>query len=202
MTVFIIIAAVLVLLVSLLFLPVSFHLKFEDGFFVKIKVAGIGVYSVKPGDDIKTPEPTDTESDVKAEKQTENAFKKLEKKLGFTGAVKELFAFIKAVLKRLKGILKHLYFKKLRLGIRVASGDAAYTAIQYGAVCSAVYPVLALIDTSSNVQMKEIDISADFKAESSEIAFAVIVKMRIIFLIRGAFALLSEYNNFKLRNEL
>lgn len=202
MTVFIIIAAVLVLLVSLLFLPVSVHLKFEDGFFAKIKVAGIKVYDIKPGKDIKTPEPKDTESDSKAEQQTENAFKRLKKKLGFAGAVKELFAFIKAVLKRLKGVLRHLYFKKLRVDIKVASGDAADTAIQYGAVCAAVYPVLSFIDTSSNVQMKQIDVSADFKSESSEMAFSVIVKMRIIFLIRGAFALLSEYNNFKLRNDL
>ena len=198
----IITAAVLALIISLLFLPVSVQLKYEQEFYAAVRIAGIKVYGIgqeSPGKKSKQ----QTAEDNASEKQpAENVFKRLKKKLGFAGAVKELFAFAKSVLERLKSVLKHLYFKKLRLDIRVATGDAADTAIQYGAVCAAVYPVLSLIDTCLNVRLKQADVSADFKSETSEITFSVIVGMRIIFLIIGAFALFSEYNNFKLRNEL
>ena len=197
----IIILAVLAFILLLLFIPISVHIKYDGDFFVKLKVAGIKAYEVEPKEDIKEPKP-DTESDKKAKKQTEKAFDKLKKKHGFAGAVKEIFTLIKSVLYRLKGSFKHIAIRRLCLDIKVASGDAATAAIEYGAVCAAVYPVLTFIDGIANVKMKSINVFSDFNSVDSYFGFSVVVRVRIIYLIVMAFGVFSEYNKFKTRNEL
>ena len=197
----IIILSVLAFIVLLLFIPISVHIKYDGDFFVKLKIAAIKAYEVEPEKDTEKPKP-DTESDKKAKKQTEKAFDKLKKKHGFAGAVKEIFVFLKSVLQRLKGSFKHIAIRRLCLDINVASGDAATTAIEYGAVCAVVYPVLTFIDGMANVKMKSINVSSDFNSFDSHFGFSVIVRVRVIYLIVMAFGVFSEYNKFKTRNEL
>ena len=197
----IIVLSVLAFIILLHFIPISVHIRYDGDFFVKLKIAGIKAYEVEPKEDTEKPKP-DTESDKKAKKQTEKAFDKLKKKLGFAGAVKEIFGFIKAVLERLKGSLKHIAIRRLCLDIKVASGDAAATAVEYGAVCAAVYPVLTFIDGILNVKMKSINVTADFNSDNSDFGFSAVVRVRIIYLIVMAFGVFSEYNKFKTRNEL
>ena len=197
----IIILSVLAFIVLLLFIPISVHIKYDGDFFVKLKIAGIKAYEVEPDADTEKPKP-DTESDKKAKKQTEKAFDKLKKKYGFAGAVKEIFVFIKSVLERLKGSFRHIAIRKLCLDIKVASGEAAATAIDYGAVCAAVYPVLTFIDSIANVKMKSINVTADFNSDNSDFDFSLVVRIRVVYLIVMAFGVFSEYNKFKTRNEL
>lgn len=197
----IIVLSVSALVALLLFVPISVHIMYNGELFVKLKIAGIKTFVTEPKEDIKEPSP-DTESDKKAKKQTENAFNKLKKKYGFAGAVKEVFAFVRAVLERLKRKFKHIAIRKLCLDIKVASEDAATTAIEYGAVCSAVYPALSFIDSIANVKMKSINVAADFNSDKPDFGFSAIIRARILFLIIMAFGVFSEYNKFKTRNEL
>ena len=197
----IMVLSVLAFIVLLLLIPISVHIKYDGDFFVKLKIAGIKAFEAEPKEDIKEPSP-DTENDKKVKKQTQKSFDKLKEKHGFAGAVKEIFEFVKAVISRLKGELKHIAIRKLCLDIKVASGDAATTATSYGAVCAAVYPVLTFIDGIANVKMKNINILSDFNSDNSDFGFSVIIKARILFLIIMAFGVFSEYNKFKTRNEL
>lgn len=197
----IIVLSVLAFIVLLLLIPISVHIKYDGDFFVKLKIAGIKAFEAEPKEDIKEPS-SDTESDKKVKKQTQKSFDKLKEKHGFAGAVKEIFEFVKAVISRLKGELKHIAIRKLCLDIKVASGDAATTATSYGAVCAAVYPVLTFIYGIANVKMKSINILSDFNSDNSDFGFSVIIKARILFLIIMAFGVFSEYNKFKTRNEL
>lgn len=197
----IIVLSVSALVALLLFIPISVHIIYDGEFFLKLKIAGIKAVSVEPKEDIKKPSP-DTESDKKAKKQTENAFDKLKKKYGFAGAVREVFAFVRAVLERLKRQFKHIAVRRLCLDIKVASEDAATTAIEYGAVCSAVYPALSFIESIANVKMKSINVAANFNSDNPDFGFSAIIRGRILFLIIMAFGVFSEYNKFKTRNEL
>ena len=54
------------------------------------------------------------------------------------------------------------------VGEGIGTGDAASTAIQYGETCRKVYPVIGFICGHSLVRHYDIDISADFLANSSE----------------------------------
>lgn len=196
-----IISAVVLLIVLLLFLPISLDIKYTDSFFMTVRFAGIRIYKIEPGKDIKKPK-ADAESDKKAEKQAENPFKKLNREKGFRVALSEITSFVKALILRIKKQLRHIKITRLCLGINVATDDAALTAIYYGAVCLAVYPILSLLDSLSNIALKQIDIRADFESAKPDFAFSARVKLRLFFLLAAAVAALSEFNKFKTRNEL
>ena len=92
----------------------------------------------------------------------------------------------------------------IRPEVLAPAGDAERlkAAIYYGAVCSAVYPILSLLDSLSNTALKQIDIRADFESTKPDFAFSARVKLRLFFLLAAALAALSEFNKFKTRNEL
>ena len=79
----IIISAIVLLIVLLLFLPISLDIMYTDDFFMTVRFAGIRIFKIEPGQDIKKPK-SDAESDKKAEKQAENPFKKLNREKGIT----------------------------------------------------------------------------------------------------------------------
>ena len=197
----IIVSAVILLIALLLFLPISLDIMYTDDFFMTVRFAGIRIFKIEPGKDIKKPK-SDAESDKKAEKQAENPFKKLNREKGFRVALGEITAFVKALILRIKNQLRHIRITRLCLGINVATDDAALTAIYYGAVCSAVYPILSLLDSLSSIAFKQIDIRADFESTKPGLAFSARIKLQLFFLLAAAFAALSEFNKFKKRNEL
>ena len=64
---------------------------------------------------------------------------------------------------------KHLRIKVARLHLVIATGDAANTAILYGAVCQAVNPIVLLLEKYLNINKLEkadIDVRPDFVGES------------------------------------
>ena len=89
----IIISAVILLIALLLFLPISLDIMYTDDFFMTVRFAGIRIFKIEPGKDIKKPK-SDAESDKKAEKQAENPFKKLNREKGFRVSLGEITAFI------------------------------------------------------------------------------------------------------------
>ena len=62
----IIISAVILLIALLLFLPISLDIMYTDDFFMTVRFAGIRIFKIEPGKDIKKPK-SDAESDKKAE---------------------------------------------------------------------------------------------------------------------------------------
>lgn len=83
---------------------------------------------------------------------------------------------------------KHLRLKAARLHIRVATGDAATTAILYGAVSASLAYLLAALDRVTDLRTKPRDVSvfADYLSERSH------VDLRLVFSLRvwGALSLL------------
>lgn len=81
---------------------------------------------------------------------------------------------------------KHLRLKAARLHLRVATGDAASTAILYGAVCQSLAYLLALLDRVTKLKAAEPDVSvtADYLSEKS----SADVKLIFSLSLWGAFA--------------
>lgn len=198
----IIVGVLLLCVIIALLLPISFYFKYDNDFYFKVKIAGIKVYEIEPEQDSQNLNLTDVESDKEVEKQEKSFFKKLKDKNGFIGAVKEIAKFVQDLLRTLGDNVKYITVKNLLVNITVASNNAAKTAIEYGALCTAVYPVLSLINSVLNVKMKKININSDFNGSKSEFDVACIVKLRIIFALKIFKTALAEYNKFKTRNEL
>ena len=91
-----------------------------------------------------------------------------------------------AVLVRKTG--KHLRLQAAALHIRVATGDAARTAILYGAVCQSLAYLLALLDRVTRLRATEPDVSveSDYLSEKSSADVHLVFSIRII----GALAIL------------
>ena len=195
-----IIAFLLLVIVGILFLPVTVDFKFKEDFFVKIKFLFIKVYELKEDKPDKAHKQKKADKTDKKDQKYENAavslFKDLKKKYGFVGAVKKLFGFFKICLDDIKNLLRHIRFKNICLNLIYGSDDAADTAIKYGEICSAVYPVLSFIDTAGNVEFKKINVSSDFGSATAEFDISLKLKTRIFFLLISAFKLYTKYKNF------
>lgn len=191
----------LLLVAGILFLPLTVHLKFQDDFYLKIKFAGIRVFKIEPKEEVEKQEkPKDTVTDKKAEntvvKEGKKLFQTLKEKYGFGGAVKSLFGFFASVLSHIKKLLWHIKICNIKLKLTVAGSDAAETAIEYGAVCAAVYPVMAFLESYAKMGLKNIDVRSDFTGGKNEFGFSAIIKMQVFFLLVAAFRVYKEYKNY------
>lgn len=202
MLILIIILIVIALLASLIFLAnATVSVCYEESFKLLVKIGPIKVYDTnKTG---KKPKSKDKNaSNDKTKPSKNNIIKAIYKQNGFVRTVQEFTKLVRDIVTETKTTVKHFKFKKLVLDITVASGDAAMTAIEYGAVCTAVYPLIGLIASLTEVGFKKINISSDFQGNKSKCFFSFNIKMRVFHCIIAAYRTLKIYNDFKLRNGL
>ena len=198
----IILGIILFVLGLLLFLPVKISLAFKDELNLKVNFSGLKIFETKNDTEDKKEESETEKKEAKAKgNKAKKLFSRLKDKYGFSGALKEIFSFFLKCLSHIKGLLRHIKIKRICLNITVASPDAAKTAIEYGAVCAAVYPVLALIDTVPNIAFREINVKSDFNSENSQFDFSLVIKLQIFFALISAFKIYKEYKNFNIRIE-
>lgn len=198
-----IIGGILLLIALILLLPITAQIKFEDDFFLKVKFLGITVYKLKEKQEKnKTKKEKSENNEPKPKAKEQGIFAKLKAKHGFKGAIKEVFDFAGKVITEIKPQLLKIKFRKFKLELIVVGEDAAMTAIEYGAVCGIVYPVLSFIDQNLNIKLKQIIVEAGFKQNESVFTTSFDVKANALLLLIIAFKALKEYKNFSLRNEL
>lgn len=112
----------------------------------------------------------------------------------------ELVNTLSAVLKKvLTSFGKHLKIKTVRLRIAVATGDAAKTAVVYGAVCQAVAYVMEMLYNITGFTVSrcgEVTVVPDFVSERSSADIKIIFKLRVwhvfAMLLSGAIAFLKK----------
>jgi len=126
----------------------------------------------------------------KNKKQKEKDFKDKSAKKDDT-PLKDKISFycniIKKGLYEIKFILSFLKIKNLNLKIICSSSDAAFTAITFGAVCSAVYPLLGFIESLTKVKKGafNLDIRSDYNSKESDYSFNSTFSLPLIFAIIG-----------------
>ncbi len=198
-----IIGGIILLIALLLLLPITAQIKFEDDFFLKVKFLGLTVYKLKPEEEkAKKEKPQEKAEGNKPQEKEQGIFQKLKAKHGFKGAIKEIFDFAGNVINAVKPQLLKIKFRKFKLDLIVVGSDAAMTALEYGAVCGIVYPVLSYIDQNLNIKLKQINVSAGFKHLESQFSVSFNAKANAVLLLIIAFKALKEYKNFSVRNEL
>ena len=192
----------LLIVLCVLFIPVVVDLEYTDDFKLKVSFLKIILFSSekKKGTECK-------ESDGKQKGKKRSVlhdakayFTKVKNKKGFTGAVKEVMRLISEIFSHIKWLLRFIYISKVRLSINVATPDAALTAIEYGGVCSAVYPVTAMLDGVAHIGFKEIKVNADFEGRESNFSFKARVKMQIVYLLIAAIKIYRTLKKFITEN--
>jgi hypothetical protein len=139
----------------------------------------------------------------KIKKDAAKAKKKADKAAGKAKPKKPLSETIDMILD-LVGVAvgrfgKHLRIRIARLHIGVATGDAASTAILYGAIAPAVACIAELLDSTSTLRYparSDVDIHADYLSEKMqidiEIGFSICVWQVFDILFRTGFRLVKH----------
>ncbi len=201
MTALIIVLVILSVLAVLLLLPIGVKFDFDGQTFFKVKYAGITVYKQSPQKE-ENAEPPSEEKSAAENTEKENFFLRLKNRLGVTGTIKALFGLVSAVLSKLKKFLRYVSFKVLKISIAVGSDNAAATAIEYGSVCTAVYPAVSIITSVSRVKFKQVDIRSDFNSESTTFVCSAELSVPLVCGIVLGVGIMKEIYRFKTENNL
>lgn len=181
----IIIAVLLILLIC----PLKIYLDYDGD--TKLSVGYLflkfRILPEKPKKPVKKePEKKEQPQKKEAEKKP-GRFRQLYDKHGLDGLIDILKEVISIVVDFLGGFAKHLYITRCNIRICVVGEDAADTAIKYGYVCSAVYPVISILEQNCVLKKHYTDISAGFLAEKTAAEMELTFKIRLLFLLGAAF---------------
>ena len=113
----------------------------------------------------------------------------------------EILDIITLVIRLLKTVtakfLKYMHLKLTRIKIKLGTGDAATTAIAYGAVTQSINLLLPILEDIKQLSLPkksdEIDVIADFTAEESEIDLKISFSLRAWQGIYISFISLGEF---------
>lgn len=210
---------ILLIIVLALMLSVTVNVHLNDETRIKIRYAGITIFSVSPEDEKhkkqkkskekqrKSPDDksdnisADTEntadkandsSDISKEsKKTHKVGKKADNngnngllsKLGLSGDISETIEFIKQLIlsasKPVKRLIGHIRVSNFYLFITASGEDAAQAAMNYGKINWLVHTALAVLYNTVKLNVKKIDITADFTSGKTEYELSCKVKLRL-----------------------
>lgn len=137
----------------------------------------------KPKKKKKTEQPQKPEP-KKEEKPKDNFLKEL----GLSGIVNLFTKITELAAGVLKDFFAHIIIKSFALSIKVGGKDAADTAINFGRVCSVVYPLTSAVISSMKYTHYGVDILPDFtEGAETKAEFFAIFKTRVIHLVKIVF---------------
>lgn len=194
MIVLIVLGAIICIFLVCCFLPLDINLVYDDQLTFKIKYAGITLINSE-----KNSKPTVKHKKNTAPQQKENFIKKTYKQKGLSGTVQYFSSILLTVVKKFWWLAKRFKFRQFKFDLTVGTDDAARTAIQYGEVCAALYPVFSIIQSSVDFKPASVNINADFEKTKWEFKTCVLVKARLMYWLTALIGILVQY--FKLQRE-
>ncbi len=190
-----IIVAIIIALLFIMFLSfVRVFFSFDESFNLVVRFMSFTIYKYNSVDNSQN-------STDNHEKKQRNDFKGKIKKFANTSKTFDdllvIIEILKKLLNRFKKILNHVFIKDFNFSIKVAGNDAADTAIKYGAVCSAIYPLSTLLNNCLNFRPDNISVYSDFAGEKTDFYLKGQISVKLIYLI--AFAVSSVLDIIKTR---
>lgn len=210
---------ILLIIVLALMLSVTVNVHLNDETRIKIRYAGITIFSVSPedekhkkqkkskekqkkspddksdnisADNENTVQKTESTADkAKESKKTHKVGKKADNngnnsllsKLGLSGDIGETIEFVKQLIssasKPVKRLISHIRVSNFYLFITASGEDAAQAAMNYGKINWLVHTALAVLYNTVKLNVKKIDITADFTSGKTEYELSCKVKLRL-----------------------
>ena len=198
-------ALLILLLLLLLFGSASIRITYREQLRVVLKVLGLR-FRLYPE---KTPT-TKAELRRQAKRKRRKRLRKQEKRLrrqeqkasgepipNLPENLQMIWSLVRLARRKIKG---KLFIRAYRFHIRIATGDAAKTAILYGATVGAAAPLLQWIHADFNPIERgrgDMSIEPDYLAEKSSVDIDLELGMRLFRGLIVAVALLSAYRDEK-----
>ena len=194
MTALFIILGIIAVIFVLLIYPLSVSLVYDGELELKIRYLFL-CFKILPKKEKKQKKqkkskPKKTEktekSDNKSEDKSKNPTKDFIKQKGISGLIELLKKIVDIILKATKSITSHLVISKLDINVLVVGDDAADTAMKFGYLCSAVYPVVSMIESNIKKCKHNENIIAGFNDTETKIYLVLKARIKPLFLLGAA----------------
>ncbi len=159
---------ILLIIILALMLSVTVNVHLNDETRIKIRYAGITIFSVSPED----------EKHKKQKKSKEKQKKSPDDKSDNISADNEK-PVQKSASKPIKRLISHIRVSNFYLFITASGEDAAQAAMNYGKINWLVHTALAVLYNTVKLNVKKIDITADFTSGKTEYELSCKVKLRL-----------------------
>ena len=133
------------------------------------------------------PKPAQEKKPEKPEKEKQSYLSKLKEKKGLTGLLSLFTGLARIAAGALKGLFSHIVIHKLDVGIALSSGDSATTAVNYGKLCSILYPAVDIITAATVCKSYNVTLEPVFDDEKrTEVYADTHAHLRVCFAIAEA----------------
>lgn len=123
-----------------------------------------------------------------------------------SGSILQKLNFIREIISIFSdNFRKHLHVKLAKIHVKVATPDAAQTAILYGAVSTAVACIIDLIDDIANlkpIKNSAISVEPDFLSEKSNIKLNIVLYVSILGAIKVLMKSFIKYYSSKNKTQI
>ncbi len=173
----------LFLIVALvLLLPVRVIIRYSGDGELKLLVKFFGIVF---GENDRTEKSADTKDKKDRNLLGLGSFKQNVRENGLLATVQSLAGLLKLFVNRAVWLLRHCLVERFHLKIVCAGDDAAETAMEYGAVCAVVYPLVGLLQNAARFEEKGLDIAVlcDYDSKDTVLQFDTTVRVRVVYLL-------------------
>lgn len=149
----------------------------------------------------KKPKPPKEKEEKKEKKRRKSKKKRKEDSRKPKKSLPEKIRLVRALLAALlRRTRRYLHLRAVRAHISVATGDAASTAVLYGAVSAALSGLLALLDRAFNLKAPPGDVAVfpDFTGEKTKADLKIVLSLRVFGALAILFSVAIAYVKVKL----
>ena len=192
-----IVLGILLLLFLILMLRVEVLALYSESLTLILKVLFVRITLISPDKEPKekkkkkpkkkpAKKPAEQQPDGEKKKK-QSAFSKLKEKKGLSGIVSLLTQVAKIAVGTLTGLFSHIVIKKMDIGIALSGEDASATAVNYGRLCSVVYPAVDVIVAATVCRDYNVSIEPVFNSDQkTSVTADVHAYLRVIFAVAEA----------------
>ncbi|MBC8535518.1 DUF2953 domain-containing protein [Feifania hominis] len=187
MTALIVIAVIALLFAALLSLRIRVRIRYDGTLFVGVQILRFRI-PILPAEQAPKQE---QQAENEVQHDAERELQAVEKGALSAREVLELMRTLVPVAWR--GLVKKIVFPVFRLYIKVAAGDAAQAAIQFGGLNALLYPLVALLGETFTLRERDLRLSVDFTASHYRVYFETEFYLRIWRILVTALVMLVKY---------
>ena len=191
MTAILIILGIIAFIFILLICPLSVSVVYDGNTELKVRYLFL-CFKLLPQKDKKQkkekpqkPEKTQ-KPDSEEPKKNKNTIKNFVKEKGIDGLIELLKNLLDIVMQAARTITSHLIISKLDINVLVVGDDAADTAMKFGYLCSAVYPIVSALDNNVKKCRHNENIVAGFNESETKIYLVLKARIKPLFLLGAA----------------
>lgn len=193
-----IILGILFLLFLITLIRVQVFAHYDDALTLTIKVLFVKIKLLPAAEKPKKKKPQKEKPKKESEKKPEEEEKKekkkkpshlqkLKEKKGLSGLISLFTSLAKIAVGALKSIFSHIVIKKLDVGITLSGEDSSSVALNYGRICSVLYPAVNVIAAATVCKNYNVAIEPVFDPDKKTEVYADLhAYLRIIFVLAAA----------------